>query len=70
MRAVLTFELPEDKDQHTLAIKGSEFHSCLWDLDQACRDRMKHTELSDKEYEIYEWVREFILDEVDIYCVE
>lgn len=42
MIVTLTFNLPEEKDEHTLAIKGSDYWSALWDLDQWLRDIIKY----------------------------
>lgn len=70
MEAVLKFNLPEDKDEHTLALKGGDFWNCLWDLDQECRNHLKYGHKFKCSDEVLEWVRNFILDRVDINCVE
>lgn len=42
MKSILTFDLPEDKDDHTLAIHGSDFYLAIWDLDQWLRSKLKY----------------------------
>ncbi len=42
MKAILEFNLPEDSAEHLLAIRGSDFHSVCWDLDQDLRGWLKH----------------------------
>ena len=73
MEAILKYDLPEDKDEFTLATKGNEFWNCLWDLDQECRGNEKYG--YDKNRfktpdDVFSWVRDFILDNADIHCVE
>lgn len=42
MIATLTFNLPDEKDAHTLAIKGIDFYCSLLEIQRLCRDRIKH----------------------------
>ena len=42
MKAILEFNLPEDSAEHLLAIRGSDFHSVCWDLDQDLIGWLKH----------------------------
>jgi len=42
MEAILKFNLPEDNSAHLIAIRGSEYFSCLWNLDQKLRSLLKH----------------------------
>jgi hypothetical protein len=46
MKAVLKFNLPEDRDEHQCAIKGQEYLSRLCEIDNFCRSTIKHTEIS------------------------
>jgi hypothetical protein len=70
MKVILEFNLPEERDEHTLALKGREFWNCLWDLDQKCRNALKHGHSYKTADEVLEMVREFIHGEVDLDCVE
>ena len=42
MKATLTFDLPEEADEHTLAVNGGKFHSALWQTDQWLRGKLKY----------------------------
>lgn len=63
MKAILEFNLPEDKAQYELANKASNFHSVIWDLDQYLRNVLKHgsEEFKKSEYKTIEKIREQIV---------
>ena len=65
MRATLEFNLPEDKNEHTMAVNGGLYWQTLWDLDMHCRAKLKcgPTESAD---DAYESVRQFIHDSVNM----
>ncbi len=68
-KAELKFNLPEENDDFILAVKGKDYWSCLWDLDQECRAKLKYG--FDKQQfkspeDVFEWVREFICNRVDL----
>jgi hypothetical protein len=65
MKAKLTFELPEDKDDLTLALKGSSLWCVLWDFDQKMREMIKYTGERPSPEEVREILRE-IMDWHDI----
>lgn len=58
MKAILEFNLPEDKSDFNLAVKGSDWWYVCWKLDQELRSKMKYGNLSQNDYEIYERIRE------------
>lgn len=58
MKAILEFNLPEEKQDLNLALKGSDWWYVCWKLDQELRGKMKYGELSQNDYEIYEKIRE------------
>ena len=37
MKAILEFNLPEENNEHTLAIHGKDFFCTLWDIHQNLR---------------------------------
>ena len=37
MKATLTFDLPEERDDHLLATKASNMYGALWDVSQYLR---------------------------------
>ena len=60
MKAVLEFDLPEDKQEFTLAINGLNFWHVLWDLDQSLRAKTKYApdNLPQDKYDAYQEVRD------------
>jgi len=44
MKAILEFDLPEDADEHRLALDGGKWASAMHALDQDLRTRVKHGE--------------------------
>ena len=42
MTATLTFNLPEDQNEFTMATRGQDFYSVLVELDDTMRDRLKY----------------------------
>jgi len=42
MKAILEFNLPEERSEHTHALKGIEYFSILHTIDQRLRSILKH----------------------------
>jgi hypothetical protein len=42
MKAILEFELPEDKEEFDAASKGMDWAIVAWDIDQYIRNRLKY----------------------------
>ena len=42
MKAILEFELPEDKEEFDAASKGMDWAIVAWDLDQLLRNKLKY----------------------------
>ena len=42
MKAILEFELPEDKEEFAAASKGMDWAIVAWDIDQYIRNRLKY----------------------------
>jgi hypothetical protein len=42
MKAILEFELPEDKENFDVSSKGMDWAIVAWDLDQLLRNMMKY----------------------------
>ena len=57
MKARLTFELPEEREEHECALRGVEYLGRLHSIDNYCRNLIKHEDLDDKTVEILERVR-------------
>ena len=47
MKAILEFELPEDKEQFDVATRGMDWALVVWDMDQIMHKKIKYAELSD-----------------------
>ena len=59
MKAILEFNLPEDKSDFNLAIKGSDWWYVCWQMDQYLRKKIKYDEtLSEDVHNTYEDVRD------------
>ena len=61
MKAILEFELPEDKEQFDVATKAMDWAILAWDIDQSIRSLMKY---HPKEYKTGEQALEHIRDEI------
>jgi len=42
MKAILEFELPEDKEEFDAASKGMDWAIVAWDIDQYIRNKIKY----------------------------
>lgn len=42
MKAILEFNLPEDKEEFENAVKGMNWALTLWELDNFLRNKLKH----------------------------
>ena len=45
MKAILEFNLPEDKEEFDAASKGMDWALVAWDMDQLLRDKLKYGDL-------------------------
>ena len=76
MKAILEFNLPEDKVDFDLALQGSDWKHVCWQMDQYLRKHIKYDEsLSEEQLRVYESVREelygfMVENKVDLYEVE
>jgi len=69
MKAILEFNLPEDKSNFNLAIKGSDWWHVCWEMDKWLRVQYKYMsdeEYSQEKYDTYvkcrEQLQQFMLD--------
>ena len=59
MKAILEFNLPEDKVDFNLALKGSDWWHVCWKMDQNLRTKIRYDEsISEHTREVYEKLRE------------
>ena len=43
-RAILEFKLPEETEDHEVAVNGGKWKSLAWNLDQWLREQIKYSE--------------------------
>lgn len=72
MKAILEFELPEDKHEFNNATQGATMRYILWNYLEYLRGKLKHGELSDEQYEAYKDCRDnlnqsLISENIDVY---
>ena len=54
MKAVLEFDLPEEKEEYELATNGQGYYCALFDMVNCFRSKLKYEELDKKTYTIIE----------------
>ena len=65
MKAILEFNLPEDKSDFNLAIKGSDWWHVCWQMDQWLRAQYKYMpdeKYSKEKYDAYYEAREKLFE--------
>ena len=58
MKATLSFNLPEEREEFELAQQGSSCSIVLFDLDQFLRNKIKYENLTELEEKIYQELRD------------
>ena len=63
-KACITFNLPEEQDEHRLALDAGKYYSCLWELDNHLRGKVKYEadNLSEAQLEAYIEFRKMLHD--------
>ncbi len=76
MKAILEFNLPEDKVDFDLALQGSDWKHVCWEMDQLLRKHLKYDDdLKEDEVKMLQYVRDelyrfMIENNVDLYAAE
>lgn len=68
MKAILEFQLPEEKQYFDFASQGSDWFYVAWNMDRWLREQMKYmpdSEYSDDKYNTYEKCREKLRELID-----
>jgi len=65
MKAKLEFNLPEEKNEYTLATKGSHYFSVLYELDQLLRGYLKYGHKFKTPDEAIDTIRGYVRGEID-----
>ena len=59
MKAILEFNLPEDKVDFDLALQGSDWKHVCWEMDQLLRKHLKYDgDLKEDEVKMLQYVRD------------
>lgn len=65
MKAILEFELPQESEEHNLALNGGLYKSIIDDTFSWIRKKEKYDEtLTEDQYKILDELREFIANEL------
>jgi hypothetical protein len=59
-KASLTFDLPEEQTEFSAAVQGQDARILLWEIDQHCRNTIKHTDPPAEVRAALEAIRELI----------
>lgn len=66
MEGILKFNLPEDRLEFNIAVKGGDWYNVVWEMDQHLRSVMKYGELpepiEDEYGRLRDKLREFMFD--------
>ena len=65
MKAILEFNLPEEREEHALACRARDLDAALCDVRRHVRDRLKYADLSDLARAELETVRALLLELID-----
>jgi len=57
MKAILSFNLPKDKEDYELCMNGPNYFCTISEFDNELRDKLKHGDLKEEEYKIYDKIR-------------
>ena len=66
MRAILEFDLPSDQEFHKWAVEAPNLVSIITDLDNHCRNALKHGHDYETPDEVLETVRDQIREAVNL----
>ena len=64
MKAILEFNLPDERNEYLCAARGSQYVAALEELDNYLRSRLKYEELDDSVYEALEKARNKLHEEL------
>ena len=58
--ATLSFTLPEERTEHDQAVRGADWYLLVVELLEHIRTRTRHTELTERQHEVYDHIRDTI----------
>ena len=65
MKAMLKFNLPEDKEEFEVASKGMDWALVAWDIDQQLRNWIKYDHKFDDPIHALEGVRDYLNERLE-----
>lgn len=67
MKVVIEFDLSNEGDSTMYEIYSSakKMHYCLWQLENELRGKVKHAELTDEQYKVWEEAREMFYKKIN-----
>lgn len=57
MKVTVEFDGTEEKDELRECLDGWKWKMVAWDLDQELRSKLKYSELTEEQYNVYETMR-------------
>ena len=67
MKAILEFNLPEEKTDFLASVKGVDALLVLDDIKKQLREKLKYGELNNEQYKNYEYMRDYVWSLMDDY---
>ena len=55
MKAIIEFELPEDRDEYEMANNASKMYLALWDIKQLFRSKLKYNSDGLNDEQLTQW---------------
>lgn len=62
MKAILEFNLDEERESFDYAVKGSAMYAVLFEVDQELRAKIKYSELGEEACDALQNIRTFLRD--------
>lgn len=71
MKAILEFNLPDDREEYELANNASKWYSICWDIKQEIRKNLKYNDkLSEAEFNVYQGLYDRLHEKLGEYCLD
>jgi hypothetical protein len=65
MKAMLRFTLPQESEEHQLALDGWKWRMVAEEMDHFLRNKLKYEDLTEEDDEIYQSVRDELQSLID-----
>jgi hypothetical protein len=65
MIGILKFKLPEERLEHEMALKASDYASALSSIREHLRGKLKHGELSEEQRAVLEELQRFVCEQTE-----